>query len=183
MTISKNQLQRLYVEQELSKKETAKRLGYKSAAPVGRALEENNIPTRTSGGKPRDAPWKDEEKLREMYHGQEMTTPEIAEQFDCTDTTIQNQLEENGIEKRNPGARRKESISLVESKKGYESWKHRGGTVFVHRLAAIAWFGLDSVMNQVCHHKNGIRWDNREDNIELMSRADHTKEHWERGDL
>jgi len=183
MTINKKDLQRLYVEEGLSKKETAKRLGYKSGAPVKRALEERGIPTRTRGGKPREAPWKDEQRLREMYHGKGMTTPEIAEQFDCTETTIQNQLEENGIEKRDPGTRRKESIALVESEKGYESWKHRNTTVFVHRLASVAWFGFDSVKNQVCHHQNGIRWDNREDNIELMSRADHTKEHWERGDL
>jgi len=68
---------------------------------------------------------------------------------------------------------------------GYEAWSHVAGdkhSVFVHRLLAVAEYGFDAVVGKEVHHKNSIRWDNRPGNIELLSKAEHTKRHHERGD-
>jgi len=67
---------------------------------------------------------------------------------------------------------------------GYERWRHhfkgeRDSPVYVHRLAAEAWFGLGSTKGNDVHHKNGIKWDTREDNIELKDPTEHRKHHAE----
>lgn len=57
-------------------------------------------------------------------------------------------------------------------------------TVRVHTLLAVAegadpatLFGKNS--SHVVHHRNGVRWDNRPENIEVMPRGAHTSEHWD----
>jgi len=54
-----------------------------------------------------------------------------------------------------------------------------GKGVLVHRLLAVAEYGYENVCDNVIHHKNGIRWDNRPDNIEVMTRSEHSKLHAE----
>lgn len=49
--------------------------------------------------------------------------------------------------------------------------------VAVHRLASVAWFGLEAVAGNDIHHKNGIPWDNREENVEPLDHAEHTSLH------
>lgn len=48
-----------------------------------------------------------------------------------------------------------------------------GVEVAHHRLLAVAWFGVDEVDNKVVHHVNGIPWDNREGNLELLTSEEH----------
>lgn len=62
---------------------------------------------------------------------------------------------------------------------GYEQWESRPdqAVVGVHRLAAVAWFGFEAVSDMDVHHGSGVPWDNREENIELLSHADHTRLH------
>jgi hypothetical protein len=36
---------------------------------------------------------------------------------------------------------------------------------------------------ETVHHKNGDKQDNRPDNLELTTNSDHTKHHWDKGDL
>jgi hypothetical protein len=75
---------------------------------------------------------------------------------------------------------------------GYERWRHqyrdKNGqkcekVVGIHRLAAVAWFGFEVVIvdNRIVHHENGIPWDNREENLDLMGRTSHSILH-NRGD-
>jgi hypothetical protein len=49
----------------------------------------------------------------------------------------------------------------------------------VHRLLAIAEHGTDAVAGQHVHHKNGIPFDNRPENLELLSPSEHSKRHTE----
>jgi len=64
---------------------------------------------------------------------------------------------------------------------GYEFWYHRCDgeleTVRVHRLVAVAEYGIDAVKNMEVHHKNEIKWDNRPGNLKLMTDSDHAKKH------
>lgn len=45
-----------------------------------------------------NAPWRDEELLREKYYGEGMTGPEIAEEWGCSARTISTWREKHGIE-------------------------------------------------------------------------------------
>lgn len=47
----------------------------------------------------------------------------------------------------------------------------------VHRLVAVAEFGIEAVKNMETHHKNDVSWDNRPDNIMLLSSEEHRKRH------
>ncbi len=52
-----------------------------------------------------------------------------------------------------------------------------GKREYVHRLIAGAEAG------QVVHHKNGNKHDNRLENLEVMTRAEHGREHFPKGSL
>jgi hypothetical protein len=67
---------------------------------------------------------------------------------------------------------------------GYERWRHQyrdddgekcEDVVAVHRLAAVAWYGFDVLDgDSVVHHESGIPWDNRESNVSVMDRSEHS---------
>jgi len=135
-----------------------------------------------------EKPWRDEDKMRELYVHKGLSGYEIAEQLDCGQNAVYSALDDFGITRRKQGdtkrmkASRKPANFRTHSRDGYEeiytSTEGKNFFARVHRLAAVAWFGLDAVNGSVIHHKNGIQWDNREENIELMdSQKEHAKLH------
>jgi len=70
---------------------------------------------------------------------------------------------------------------------GYEIWANRhldqSNRLFVHRLLAVVKYGFDAVCGKIVHHKNGISFDNRYENIEIMSQEEHVREHFKNGDF
>lgn len=136
-----------------------------------------------------DEPWMDEGVLREEYVENGRSSYDLAEEWGCDSKTVRNWLDRHGIERRHAGNyHRKAKVYYDTSKQGYGRWQlhageDRGSMVVVHRLAAVAWFGLDAVSGNQVHHKNGVKWDNREENLELMTASEHAKMHYENGDL
>lgn len=63
-------------------------------------------------------PWEDEDRLREMYIDEMMSTPEIGRELGCSDGTIRNRLEEFGIERRPSGKIPKEELIADLSRLG-----------------------------------------------------------------
>lgn len=51
------------------------------------------------------------------------------------------------------------------------------GYVYEHRIIAEQIINRRLVKNEVVHHKNGIRWDNRIENLEVMDAIEHAKMH------
>ena len=49
------------------------------------------------------------------------------------------------------------------------------GYVYEHIVIAEQAIGRFTTKNEVVHHKNGIRWDNRPENLEVMDKHDHSK--------
>jgi hypothetical protein len=54
------------------------------------------------------------------------------------------------------------------------------GYVYEHRLIAENIIGRRLEMNEIVHHKNGKRWDNRPENLEVMDKNDHARLHGQR---
>lgn len=54
------------------------------------------------------------------------------------------------------------------------------GYVYEHRLIAEQMLGRRLEKDEIVHHKNGKRWDNRTDNLEVMHKSDHAKMHGQR---
>jgi hypothetical protein len=76
---------------------------------------------------------------------------------------------------------RKKSATFLTKPSGYETWatRNRQGMdwVYVHRLLAVAENGFEALNGNHVHHKNGIKWDNRPENIEVLSPSEHARTH------
>jgi len=137
-------------------------------------------------------PWQERDTLVDLYHGRGLTTREIADELGCTNGTVSKWLDEHGIETRDnwvagveaaKRANRLERVTLRSLPSGYEYWSskewqsdgdgRKSEIVYVHRLLAVAKFGFDAVDGADVHHKNGIPWDNRPGNIELLEPEEH----------
>ena len=71
----------------------------------------------------------------------------------------------------NPNFRRGYTLN----KKGYIKKSLNGIMVFQHRLVMEEFLNRKLNKDEDVHHKNGIRYDNRIDNLELINHSDHAK--------
>lgn len=145
------------------------------SADIGTAMQESK-------------PWNDGELLRRLYREERMPMTQIADRWDCSPTTVRDWVERHGIEKwtRSQACQLGHghspySVPFQTHTTGAEVWRHshncESNMVYVHRLLAVAEFGFDAVDDNVVHHKNHVRWDNRPENLELMDHGDHTVHH------
>lgn len=130
-----------------------------------------------------DRPWRDVEIVHRLYWHEELNQGEIADVLNCGKTTVGNGMRDNDIPRRthreamllngNPY-----EVSLATRFKGHVEWAPPSATsIGVHRLLAVHMFGFDAVCGMNVHHKNDIPWDNRPENLELMTRAEHSAHH------
>lgn len=170
-------LRELYKEKELTSYEIADKLGC-SQNCVMEWLHRYGIE--------REQPWKDEETLRELYVEKRWTTYEIGDKFGVSDHAIGRALKDHGI------PRRKQFPTFYTDTRGYErvhhQYEYNVTPITVHRAVALAQGKLDfsdfAAGEKNVHHKNGIPWDNRPENLEVMTHEEHSRHHGiERGGL
>ena len=135
------------------------------------------------------ARYKIESQLRRHYVEKEKSQQEIADEWGCGRNTIYRWLKKHGIDRKNRkggGENRVEYVNYSWNEGGYWGWRDfiTGRSVQVHQLLVIS-EGADpskvfSDGEYQVHHENGVPWDNRPDNVRLLSRQEHLQEH---GDL
>jgi len=141
------------------------------------ATQQTNTPTDT------EAPWKNEDTLRELYHGERMSQSEIAEELGCSIATISYWMDKHGIDTRSVyQANLKNYVTYRQVPSGHKQWSHyykgERSTVYVHRLLAYAeGYSLEELDGNHVHHKNGCAWDNRPSNIEVLTPREHHCKH------
>lgn len=128
-----------------------------------------------------------ENELRRLYHAEGLSLQQIADREEVSDTTILNWMRKHGISRQDRVEAIREStqaqnVPMKTDSRGYEKWVGSGSTVGrspvrVHRLAAVAWFGWDAVVDQDVHHCTEVPWDNREANLLAVSLEDHRRHH------
>ena len=136
-----------------------------------------------------DKPYRKERVLRELYHEKELSLAEVATKLGCCRQTVRRWMKQHGLERRTEGGQRTERATFSHDGGGHELWTARepdGSTagVYVHQLTAIA-NGSDAsevfADENVVHHGNNIAFDNRPENITVVSRTQHRQIHAEAG--
>jgi hypothetical protein len=135
------------------------------------------------------SPWRDEDTLQELYHGEKMTHQQIADKLGCTQPTVTKWCNKHDIEPRGVS---NTPASFYTTERGYEFWSstvpsegenQRQEYVRVHRLLAVAKYGFEEVIDSAVHHKKPIPWLNTYDNIDLMTHEEHGRHHAEEADV
>ena len=175
----KRTLYKLYHAEGLDKQEIAERLGC-SDATIGNWMRKLGVSDVR--------PWERVELVRRLYVDDGMTQQEVADVLGCDQTTISRVLLENGVETRKRGDYTTPKVYFSED--GYVTCRHRIGgrsgkrvAFRVHRLVAVAEYGFDVVDGNVVHHKNQHPADNRPENLQPVSLAEHTEMHHKSGDI
>lgn len=130
-----------------------------------------------------EQPYHDKEVMEFLYLEEEMAQTAMSNLFGCSQSSIGTWLEKHKIPKRSFSealrVNRRDHVPVQTTSHGYVAWWEKSHTVYVHRLLAVAEHGFDAVTSDHdIHHKNGIKWDNRPDNIEVRTHADHSTEPW-----
>ena len=124
----------------------------------------------------------DKDVLVELYHERGLSQDKIAELADRSKSTITYWMDKHDVERRGASkVSRGELAPLQQKPSGHLFWRCRKGgeynQISVHRLLAVAKYGAEAVADKHVHHKNGVAWDNRPENIKLLSHEDHMREH------
>lgn len=170
-----DEIHRLYHGERMTQKEVAAELGCSKATIISR-MDEYDIPTLDPGGGDPNAPWKDEDTLREMYHDDRMYLTEIGDELGADEATIRHWMDNFDIE-RVPMGTRVRPPSVWTDTCGYEVVEPDGDRAPIHRLVAVAEYGFDAVADNDVHHRNNVPWDNRPSNLEPIDHADHARHH------
>lgn len=172
------ELRRLYWEEGLSQGDLAERFDvYRKV--VSKYMDQHGIDARLGNASNTDMPWQDKDRLERLYLDEQMTITEIAEKWDCGEGTISRWLSVHGTPRHfgcfGPG-RMTVPYSMI-----YHREDGQNHFILVHRLVAYAHGELEFEdlfgSNLVVHHKNGVKWINSPENLEVMTAKEHTEYH------
>lgn len=169
-------LETLYVDERLKTDEVAEVLDCAKSTVI-RWMDKHGIERRDSNAYD-DAPWRDREVLERLYYDEGLKQREIADKLDCDLWTVEmwcSRYDVGGRDNSDYAARR--PASFYTERRGYEVVSDNHDRLRLHRLLAVAEYGVDAVAGKVVHHRNHIPWDNRPKNIELLSNSEHMTYH------
>lgn len=130
---------------------------------------------------------RNEDWLREKYWEEEMTLTEISDEYDVAIPTLLRHMDRHGIERRDHSTKNLHPW-VGQNSDGYmvaRSWTEDGGysIIGIHRLVAVAHWGIDPVKGNHVHHVNEVPWDNRTENLRVWSESKHRSHHAKKMEL
>jgi hypothetical protein len=132
-----------------------------------------------------NAPWRDAETLRHLYHDEGLSQREVAERLGCAGSTVDKWMSKLGVEKRTKSDARGGGVSFRHTRQGYAMVVVSHGThstpIRVHQLVAIGNgadpYDIFSDGDYHVHHRNDHPSDNRPENLSVIRAGDHLREH------
>jgi uncharacterized protein YjcR len=173
---NESRLYKDYVVEQMTQAQMADDYGC-SRKTVRSWMEEFGIerrdPNEASG------PWTDKERLEQDYYEKGLKLTEMASKYGCSKANVIRWMDRFGIDRIDPND--KPPVMRHDSK-GYEVFNHtkpdgQMSKLYHHRLLAVAKYGFDEVCGKDIHHKNEIPWDNRPENLEPLTRSEHSRLH------
>ena len=193
-TLSKEELHHAYIDECRTLQEMCSYIGVSSVITVAKILRENGIDTYKNGRlKSKTTHGMSDEEfkkflIREYKSG--LTQREIADKLSVSAACITKYFKKYGIKTRtkselasgnkNPnwhGGKRtvKEGYVLVYAPDHPNC--HKDGTMYEHQIIMEKHIGRLLKKDEVVHHINGNRSDNRIENLMLLTNSDHAKLH------
>lgn len=170
-------LREKYVEERLTTYEIAE-LCDCTAAVVQKWLRKHGIEARkgVEAQLRREPRYTDEDWLAERYISEGRSAKDIADECGVATTTILSWVRRHGFQVRDAFQQTGE-VSVRTGLDGYEWVQHAGHSVPVHRLVPIAEHGFGAVSRMVVHHANELKWDNRPENLDVVTQSEHRRIH------
>lgn len=123
-------------------------------------------------------------ELERLYHGEKLTQVEIGDRFGVGQPTVSKWMSELGVGTRSNSLQvsmAKPGVGFGTKKDGYEKVRVSDGgrdpIAYIHRLVAAAEYGFDAIEGMHVHHTNGIPWDNRPGNLQVVTNSEHGQLH------
>jgi transposase len=185
--LTKDKLQELYHGKEKSLAEIADDFDVSETTVLAR-MREFDIERRVADDE-KSGPWENEYRLCKLYHGEDMTLKQVANELGCSETTVINWMDRFGIDRELTPDEKPPNFRT--NYHGYEEVRTKIDgkqyTVSIHRLVAVA-KGILSPSELLrsekhVHHKNSIPWDNREENLATLSKSEHHSLHYKERDI
>jgi transposase-like protein len=183
----KDKLYQKYIEERKTFEEIADEWGTHPRT-IGKYIHRHNIPTRNKGDYD-GGPWRDRDTLYQKYVVERKHQSEVADELGCDQQTVSRWLRRHGIATRPPGQLKHPRFGLntngYEVAQTYSTVYDFEARVPIHRLIALMEGELEVEEfydeEVIVHHKNKLRWDNRPENLEVMTNSEHAKHHqfWE----
>jgi len=130
-------------------------------------------------------PHQDEDTLRYLYQEKGYTQEEIGDLLGRHHSTIKYWMDKLDVDARTPISERPPKVGVDTA--GRERFASRCGgkqdLVLHHRLLMCVEHDISEFEGKIVHHKNGISWDNRLENLEFTTRPEHQRHHRAAGDM